>query len=163
MELNPYVTALQRQLETAAAAGGADAIALAERLTAPLEASTRLVLLEALSAAAGEISAELAPGSVDLRLRGGEPEFVVGLAAAEDHAADPAPGPLPGAGAEAAATARINLRLPEELKARVEAAATTAGLSTNTWLVRAIAASVDGGTPAAAHPSSDRRYRGWVA
>ncbi len=61
----------------AAEAGGDEARALAERLITPLDSATRLVLLEALSDAASEITQELAPGSVDLRLRGREPEFVV--------------------------------------------------------------------------------------
>ena len=77
MDLGHYVNDLQRQLEVAAEAGGDDARALAERLTAPLESATRLVLLEALSVAASEITRDLAPGSVDVRLRGRDPEFVV--------------------------------------------------------------------------------------
>ena len=36
-------------------------------------------------------------------------------------------------------SARISLRLPESLKASVERAAAGEGVSTNTWLVRAIA------------------------
>jgi hypothetical protein len=77
MDLAQYVNDLQHQLEVAAEAGGEQARALAERLTAPLEAATRLVLLEALSVAASEITRDLAPGSVDVRLRGRDPEFVV--------------------------------------------------------------------------------------
>ena len=53
MNLTGYVEALRQQLAVAAAAGGDEAQALAERLTAPLDAATRLVLLDALSAAAG--------------------------------------------------------------------------------------------------------------
>ena len=41
-----------------------------------------------------------------------------------------------------AATARINLRLPEQLKARVEEAAGRERLSVNAWLVRAAAAAL---------------------
>ncbi|WP_433508769.1 hypothetical protein ACQP2T_32790 [Nonomuraea sp. CA-143628] len=77
MDLAPYVDNLRRELAVAAEAGGDDARALAERLTLPLESATRLVLLEALSAAADEITRELAPGSVDVRLRGRDPSFVV--------------------------------------------------------------------------------------
>src|SRR3954452_10312988 len=73
MELTSYVETLRRDLAVAAEAGGEDARALAERLTAPLEASIRLMLLDALSAAADDITRELAPGSVELRLRGGAP------------------------------------------------------------------------------------------
>ena len=77
MDLQQYVMSLQEQLHTASAAGGEPARELAARLTAPLETATRLVLLEALAAAASEITRELAPGSVDVRLRGRDPEFVV--------------------------------------------------------------------------------------
>src|SRR6188472_4421794 len=84
MELTPYVENLRRELAVAADAGGEDARALAERLTAPLESALRLTLLEALSAAADEITLELAPGSVELRLRGGAPEFVVTPAPADE-------------------------------------------------------------------------------
>src|SRR5690242_17632936 len=80
MELEPYVLDLQRHLAVAADAGGDASREVAERLTAPLEAATRLVLLEALAAAASEITRELAPGSVDVRLRGRDPEFVVATA-----------------------------------------------------------------------------------
>ena len=69
MDLAYYVNDLQHQLEAAADAGGDEARALAERLTAPLESATRLILLEALSVAASEITRDLAPGSVDVRLR----------------------------------------------------------------------------------------------
>ncbi len=61
----------------AAAAGGPDAQALADRLTGPLDSAIRLALLEALSDAAEEITRELAPRSVEVRLRGRDPEFTV--------------------------------------------------------------------------------------
>ncbi|MGB6570185.1 MAG: histidine kinase, partial [Trebonia sp.] len=77
MELTQYVESLRRELTTAAEVGGEDARALAGRLLRPLDAAVRLTLLEALSAAAEEISAELAPGAVDVRLRGGTAGFVV--------------------------------------------------------------------------------------
>src|SRR5690348_4819573 len=77
MELETYVTNIRQDLAVAAEAGGEDARALAERLAAPLESAMRLALLDALSAAADEITRDLAPGSVHLRLRGREPSFVV--------------------------------------------------------------------------------------
>src|ERR1700684_3966847 len=142
MNLTGYVEALRQQLAVAAAAGGGEAQALAERLTAPLDAPTRLVLLDALSAAAGEITRDMAPGSVDVRLRDREPSFVVTLPPADTiEPAEPAAGPqatpatpapepsAPDAGE--AAMVRINLRLPEHLKSRVEEAAGRAGLSVN--------------------------------
>ena len=83
MDLGPYVESIQSQLEVAAEAGGEEARALAERLVAPLDAAIRLALQDALAAAAEEITSELAPGSVELRLRGREPEFVVTLPPAD--------------------------------------------------------------------------------
>jgi hypothetical protein len=159
MLLDTYVEDLRRQLAVAADAGGDEARALAERLTAPLESAVRLTLLDALSAAADEITRELAPGSVELRLRAGEPEFVVAAAAA-DEPAEPAPPPPE---LDEGATTRINLRLPEPLKAAIEQAAGRERLSVNAWLVRALSAAVAG------EPSARPRggpigqaFTGWV-
>src|SRR3954468_24849087 len=118
MDLTRYVETLRRELAVAADAGGEEARALAERLTAPLEPALRLMLLDALSAAAEEITRELAPGSVELRLRAGEPDFVVAHASSDEHAGPAANGPEPPAAeTDEGATASINLRLPEQLKA----------------------------------------------
>lgn len=151
MDLTPYVDHLRHELAVAANAGGDEARALAERLTAPLESAARLTILNALSAASDEITRELAPGSVDVRLRGLDPEFVVTPAPAEEAvAAEPVAPPAPAMAALAAegdegGTARVNLRLPAQLKARAEEAASREGLSVNAWLVRAVSAAVDGG------------------
>jgi hypothetical protein len=166
MDLTPYVENLRRELAVAADAGGEEARALAERLSAPLESAVRLTLLEALSAAADEITRELAPGSVELRLRGGEPSFAVSPAPADEPAEDtPEPPPLATEGDEGE-TARINLRLPGQLKAGVERAAGREGMSVNAWLVRVTAAALN-------RTDTDRRrsprggrigdsYSGWV-
>lgn len=141
MDLTPYVAKLRDELAIAAEAGGPEARALAERLTAPLESAIRLTLLEALSTAAAEITRELAPGSVELRLRGLDPGFVVTTWPAE--AEHPAPAQpevqAPEAAEGTGATTRINLRLPDDLKSRVEKAADREYLSVNAWLVRAAA------------------------
>ena len=136
MDLDTYVTDLQRQLANAAENGGAETRAVAERLASGLDATTRLVLLDALSAAASEITRELAPGSVDLRLRGREVEFVVSQSAAESDAE------VVAVDLDDASTSRTTLRLPDALKARVDDAAAADGLSVNTWLVRAVAAAL---------------------
>ncbi|MFF8919346.1 hypothetical protein ACF08M_40205 [Streptomyces sp. NPDC015032] len=151
MDLTPYVDTLRRELAVAAEAGGEDARELAERLIAPLESATRLTMLNVLSAAMDEITRELAPGSVDVRLRGLDPDFVVTPPPAADAAETAAP-PVEPPRAQAPAdgdeggTARVNLRLPAYLKARAEEAASREGLSVNAWLVRAVSAAVDGGT-----------------
>src|ERR687889_2060577 len=92
MDLTPFVDQLRRDLLTAADAGGEEARALAERLTAPLESSVRLALLSALSQAAEEITGQLAPGTVDVRLRGSDLGFAVTHPPAEPPADTPAPG-----------------------------------------------------------------------
>ena len=100
MDLTQYVENLRRDLAVAADAGGEEARALAERLSATLESAIRLMLLDALSAAADEITRELAPGSVELRLRAGEPDFAV-TPAPGDEPVEPAPdeaAPAPLAG-----------------------------------------------------------------
>ena len=174
MDLQPYVANIQRQLEVTAEAGGEEARALAGRLFAPLEASVRLTLQDVLAVAAEEITIDLAPGSVELRLRGRDPEFVV----------TPPPAGPPSAGADAdegpdgwvppaetadrddAAMSRINLRMPDHLKARVEDAASRDGLSVNAWLVRAAASGVERADPGRGRgrraASGAQRYTGWV-
>src|SRR5215217_6589826 len=87
MDLQPYVDAVRHQLGVAAAAGGIEAQALADLLTAPLDSALRLALLEALSDAGEEITRELAPRSVDVRLRGRDPQFTVSAGEeSPDHA-----------------------------------------------------------------------------
>ena len=175
MELEPYVDRLGEQLAVAASAGGEEAMSLAQRLTAALDSAVRLTLLEALSAAAGEITSELAPGSVEVRLRHGEPEFVVTAPPPDltaEQTDDSALSALSeGMGSAAAAvsgeggTARINLRLPDQLKSAVEQSAAREGLSINAWLVRAVAAAVDrgqsGGRREQRSAHSRQRYTGW--
>ncbi|MFF3274551.1 hypothetical protein ACFYWU_27050 [Streptomyces chrestomyceticus] len=154
MDLTPYVDNLRQELAVAAETGGDDARALAERLAAPLESAARLTLLDALSAAMGEVTRELAPGSVDVRLRGLDPEFVVTAPPVPEpfrEAREPvtapgaAPPPPPSAEDGDGAVARINFRLPAQLKVRAEGAAAVEGLSVNAWLVRAVTTAVDGG------------------
>ena len=177
MDLRPYVEEIQRQLETAADAGGDDAHALANRLLAPLDSAIRLSLLDALSAAAQEITCDLAPGSVEVRLRGREPEFVVTIPP-EPPGSPGVPGPAPddwsppgsaglgGLGGDDGAVARINVRMPEHLKARVDQAAAGEGLSVNTWLVRAAAAALDRSDPSRRPerqgPHGPQRFTGWA-
>jgi hypothetical protein len=151
MELQPYADAVRHDLLVAARAGGEEAAALADRLTAPLDSAIRLVLLDALSAGAAEITRELAPGSVEVRLRGRDPEFVVTAPTEEPTAlAEPPIGDDDGG------TWRVTLRLPEILRPKVEAAARREGISVNAWLVRAAAARV------APTFNTGRRVTGWV-
>ncbi len=165
MDLTPYVSKLSAELAVAAEAGGQDARALAERLIAPLDSAVRLMLLEAMSSAADEITRDLAPGSVELRLRGGEPSFIVTPPPADDSfagSAPPAPlAPPPVIDADDGAMARINVRLPEQLKARIEEAAAKEKISANVWLARAAAAALDSSAAPRAAIGS-QHVTGWV-
>jgi HicB family len=168
MNLATYVESLREQLVAAADSGGSESRAAVERLARGLEAAVRLVLLEALSAAADEITRELAPGAVEVRLRGSDPDFVVSLPAYEagdvatsGSAAFPT---VVAAGDDEGGTSRLNLRLPEGLKAKIEAAARREGLSLNAWLVRAAAAAVEGTQPQMSRrsPGGSQKFTGWV-
>ncbi|MGI8506153.1 MAG: toxin-antitoxin system HicB family antitoxin [Solirubrobacteraceae bacterium] len=177
MELERHLDRLREQL-AAAAESGEEARALAQRLTAQLDSAARLMLLDALGVAAAEITRDLAPGSVELRLRGGDPEFVVTAPPADpEQATGPGDALNPGeawaavgpsyasGGTGEGGMARINLRLPDELKSRVEQAADREGISINAWLVRAAAAVVGRGEAGtrreAGTPRGGQRYTGW--
>jgi hypothetical protein len=160
MDIAPYVGDLQRQLVSATESGTEDTRAVAERLAAGLEAATRLVLLDALTAAAGEITRDLAPGSVDVRLRGREIEFVVTAASVENETEDaPATVDL-----DDASTSRTTLRLPDALKTQVDEAAAADGLSVNSWLVRAVASALQPKQRRAAQRTlrTGDSFAGWV-
>ncbi|WP_424187077.1 YlcI/YnfO family protein [Actinokineospora sp. G85] len=165
MDLTPYVASLGRELLTAVETGDGEAGALVERLTVSMESAIRLALLEALSAAADEITRDLAPGSVQVRLRGRDPDFVVTTPRAKQPAAEPAPVDEPPAGIEDGPATRINVRLPEQLKAAIEEAAAREGRSLNAWLVRAAAGALQPATRTQAQDTGKRgahRHTGWA-
>jgi hypothetical protein len=164
MQIGNYVEELQRQLLIAAATGSAETQEVAERLAAALDAAARLAMFEALSDAAGEITRELAPGSVDVRLRGRDVEFVVSNPTADPVVSSAATGreePAPAAEeGDDGSTSRTTLRLPDSLKARAEAAATAEGISLNAWFVRAVGAALE---PRRSTPQSHgSSFTGWV-
>ncbi len=154
MDITPYVDSLRHDLIAAAEAGGPQAREWAERLTLALDPAVRLAVMDALSQAAAEITSELPTGSVDVRLRGREPRFVIDVpalppptppgppGAAIAPASPPtSSGAAPGAEDDAEeddATARITLRIPESLKTRAEEMAARSGRSLNTWIVNAV-------------------------
>jgi len=167
MELTEHVESIRRQFAAAAEAGGDEAKAQAERLFAPLESAIRLALQDVLVAAAEEITCELAPGSVELRLRGREPEFVVSLPQSEPPSEEEEVrvSGLASPEGDEGATARINLRLPEHLKARWTRQPQAKASRSNTWLVRAMRAALERSSPARRQdrrpPTGSQRYTGW--
>lgn len=148
MDITPYVEGLRRDLAAAAEAGGAEAKAAAERLALALDPAVRLALMDALSQAAAEITAELPAGSVDVRLRGREPQFVVDVPTmptmptapvaptAPEAPTPPSPEDLEVEGDDA--VARITLRIPESVKYKAEELASKGGHSLNSWIVNVV-------------------------
>ncbi len=161
MKLSTYTEVVRQGVRDAASLADETTQGVAERLGRAVESSTRLALIRALSDATAEISSELAPGSVEVRIQDNEPEFVVSVPheggeptvimppepeaqldnepAAQDDADEP--------------TARISLRLSASVKARVDEAADREGVSTNTWLTRAVQAALPDRRSSAADPS----------
>lgn len=167
MDITPYVEGLRKDLVNAAEAGGAEARAGAERLLLSLDPAMRMALMDALSHAAAEITSALPAGSVEVRLRGREPELVVDVPATEPAPAAPAAAPEPED--DDATLARITLRIPEHLKAQIEELAARSGRSLNSWIVgalrtatRAPFSSTD--LPGDTQPrrGRERRMTGWV-
>jgi hypothetical protein len=128
MDVSPYLAAVRTDLEAIAGSDEAT-LAVGERLARALEPSLQLRLLEALGQAAQELSEQLPSGRIEVRLAGQD----VSLSYAGEEPAD-APHQEEESGA-----ARVTLRLPESLKVRVEQQANREAMSTNAWLVRAVA------------------------
>ena len=183
MDITPYVEHLRRDLLAAASGAGDELRDAAERLGFALDPAARLALMEAISQACAEITAEMPAGGVDVRLDGRDLAFVVDAAVAGPPAppappTPPAP-PAPPEDVDDASTARITLRLPESVKSRAEDAAAAAGTSLNTWLVHVVRAATRGDGEAAINVDIDlsslpffgdsrgrrtnnRRMTGWV-
>jgi hypothetical protein len=136
MQMAPHIEALQSDLAEIAALGDEATAQAAQRLSLALRSSVGLRMLDALTEAALELSAQIPTGHVEVRLAGQDPTLVF---VAEQEAEPPA--------AEDDQSARITLRLPESLKARVDAAAAREGVSVNTWLVRALSRAVSSPRP----------------
>jgi len=166
MELAPHVDAIRRDLSAATALADDSTREIAARLGSTLDTSARMALMDALSQACAEISRDLAPGSVEVRLAGRDPQFVVTAPPRMTPAVEPtravpttdedkdeataAEGDEDTAEAgeeefdeEDGNTVRLTFRLPAGLKNRVEAAASDSGQSVNAWLNDAVRFAVD--------------------
>lgn len=131
MEMARFLAGLESDLAAVAAVGDEQTAAAAERLIHAIRGSAGLRLLDVLGEAALEVSGQLPTGHVEVRLSGQDPALVY-MGEAEAEPAQPADDGL---------TSRITLRLPEGLKASIEAAAAREGISVNSWLVRALSRS----------------------
>jgi hypothetical protein len=130
MNIAAFVEALQQDLAAVAGMGDEATADAARKIAAALEPSLRLRLMDVLGEAALELTGQLPDGHVEVRLAGGEPELIY----VEERG-----GPVPTG--DDSLSARVTLRLPETLKAVIEAAAQEAGVSANTWLLQQISRS----------------------
>ena len=117
MEMAHHIHAIQEDLAAAVALAADERTAEAgRRLSQALGSSLQLRLLAVLSEA------------------GREPELVY-----VEEESEPVTAPA----GDDALTARITLRLPDSLKVQIEVAASSEGVSTNSWIVRALARGLD--------------------
>jgi hypothetical protein len=134
VQLDSHIQAIQHELAATAALGDEATSEAARRMSDALAATLHLHLLDLLGEAALEIGGQIDSGRVEVRLAGREPELVVITDDVPDSTQF-------GFGEES--SGRITLRLPESLKSGIEAAAAREGVSTNTWLVRSIARTLE--------------------
>jgi hypothetical protein len=159
MDTTTLISNFRADLARAAEVGGEDVRVAAQRLLVALDPALRLTLIEALSQAATEIGHALPGVTIDVRLKGREPEFVVEAM----ETGMPPPDAIGGVDDEN--VIRITLRLPEGLKAQAETIASRRGQSLNTWIVGAVRAAADAGTPGyepRQNHKSRRHIKGWA-
>jgi len=130
MQTSWFTDSLQADLEAVGSLGSEKAARVAELLIAVTIPLARARMLEAFSLAASELAEALHVDGVDLRVNGNEVTFVAVETAASPTSARASEG--------VAEQARFSLRLPDDLKRRIDEKASTDGVSTNAWMVRAL-------------------------
>ena len=124
MKMSKFVNLLTGNIESLGKLGGPELESAVSRLIPTLAPVLAARLLEALDEIAVEVSDRLPGAHLEARLQGDEIELVY----IEDGSAmRESPTDL---------NARITLRLPEDLKSRIENAATKEGISLNSWLLK---------------------------
>lgn len=188
MDVTKYTEQLRHQLAVAAKSGSSAAQEAAEHLIAALVPAARLMVTDLLADAVDEISKDLEPGSVDVRVRGDKATFIVqapqgpeveqvvaqavadaeakveAAAIAKERAHDAEEAQIladVAASAEDEATSRTTIRLPEALKQRAQEAANQRGVSLNTWVTRAVTLYLTPG-PKSRRGRAAARYTGWL-
>lgn len=165
MQLDGYVQQVHDQLVAAAALGDDRVREIASTLADAASPAVRLAILGALASAADEMTAALldSPGApaVAVRLETDEVRIAVSSAVPEPAA--------PARADDGDASARISLRLTDALKSEIDSAATRAGVSVNSWLLRAAANELGSATsdPSGAGTGWSRRANahhvtGWI-
>lgn len=127
MRISSVVAAVREDLVSVAALGDDATALIAERLAEAMVRPVTATLLELLGQIASELDERLPHGRVEVRLAGQDAELVYiddPDETSDEYSDD--------------ASARITLRLPEQLKTRVELAAQREGISVNSYIVRAL-------------------------
>ena len=125
MKMSKFIDLLSQDLKALGKLGGADLESAVSRLIPTLEPVLRTRLLGALTEIAGEFKDQLPGARVEARVAGDIVELVF---LQDESVTRETPSEL---------NARITLRLPEDLKTRIERAATKEGISLNSWLLKA--------------------------
>lgn len=125
MKMSQFIQRFSGDLGALGKLGGPELEAAVSRLLPALEPVLRSRLLEALTEIASELKDQLPGAHLEARLDGDEIQFIY---VQDESAVRDAPSDL---------NARITLRLPEDLKSRIEQAATKEGVSLNSWLLKA--------------------------
>lgn len=147
MDLSPYIDQLRQDLHSAASAGDEQTRQAATVLSGAIEPAVRLAVMNALSDLAAEVTTQLDGQVVDIRLDGRDVRVVV----SGGHRAPPAeeevePPPPPPSG-DAGDISRITLRLLDEIKTQAEQAASSQGVSLNTFVAQAVQGALHSGRP----------------
>lgn len=155
MDFDQPLRRVHEQLQASAALGDDSARQAAQMLSVSLDPALRLAIQDVLAQLAADISAEIAPGRIDLALRGSSLDVQV---VPPPVSADPEPEPVADPEPEGPST-RVTFRPPQQLKDRLERAASAEGSSLNAYLVRALSQHLDG--PRAGADPRGRRPQSW--
>ncbi|MFI5056185.1 MAG: hypothetical protein ACHQAW_07230 [Actinomycetota bacterium] len=147
MDLTPHLEAIRGDLESSL--GSDDALAAAlERMARPLEASLHLRLLDVLGDAALELTEQLSDGHAEVRVSGKDASLIY---------VDAPDAPVAATSSDDdGTTARVTLRMPDALKATLEEAAETIGVSVNALLVQSAQSAVGKMTEERRRPGGNR-------
>ncbi|GLZ40140.1 toxin-antitoxin system HicB family antitoxin [Actinokineospora sp. NBRC 105648] len=167
MDLSTYLTSLREDLTTTASAGDETTRRAAAVLAAALEPAARLALMNALADLAAEVTAHLPDHVVEVRLDGRDVRVVVTGTTETSQSTEPPP---PNTDFGTGDMSRMTLRLFEEIKAKAERAASSKGVSLNTFVQQAVQGALSswdkstghgggGGKPSTGGGSS--RVQGW--
>jgi HicB family len=169
MDLTPYITSLREDLTATASAGDEQTRRAAAVLSAALEPSMRLALMNALADLAAEVTASLPGQVVEVRLDGRDVRVVVTGAQTEREPVEEAKAPPPPP-VEGGDIARMTLRMVEQIKGQAEQAAAAQGVSLNTFISQAVQGALHGGsqsrgdgkTKARQGKNTKSHLHGWV-